>query len=152
MSGGGSLCAEGGEGVKERVELASGDLTLWRRPAGRRLTCRPLTPPAPFLFRPPSSSSFHGGTDVDRPLQLSLERLKSAEWSRADILMVTDGEINPPSEDLLAALDAAREELGLEVHGLLVSGRASDAMQRLCTDLHVFKSWTAVGAEGWQYQ
>lgn len=95
--------------------------------------------------------SFHGGTDVDRPLQLSLERLASAEWSQADILMVTDGEINPPSEDLLAALAAAREDLGLEVHGLLVSGRASEPMQRLCTGLHMFKSWTAVGAESYMY-
>jgi hypothetical protein len=66
--------------------------------------------------------------------------------------MVTDGEINPPSEELLDALAAAHEDMGLEVHGLLVSSRASDAMQRLCTHLHLFKSWTAVGAEAWQYQ
>lgn len=66
--------------------------------------------------------------------------------------MVTDGEIAPPSEDLLGALDAAQDELGLEVHGLVVAARASEAMQRLCTDLHLFKSWTAVGAEAWQYQ
>ena len=66
--------------------------------------------------------------------------------------MVTDGEIHPPSEDLLAALSAAQEDMGLEVHGLLVSSRASEAMQRLCTHLHMFKSWTAVGAEAWQYQ
>lgn len=43
------------------------------------------------------SYSFEGGTDVDAPLELSLERLRQAEWSRADILMVTDGEINTPS-------------------------------------------------------
>ncbi|KAI8470513.1 MAG: hypothetical protein J3K34DRAFT_454053 [Monoraphidium minutum] len=95
---------------------------------------------------------FHGGTDVDKPLQLSLDRLKKAEWCQADILMVTDGEINPPSQDLLDALSAAHEDMGLEVHGLLVSSRASDAMAALCTHLHLFKSWTAVGAEAWQYQ
>jgi len=66
--------------------------------------------------------------------------------------MVTDGEINPPSEELLHALAGAQEEMGLEVHGLLVSSRANETMQKLCTHLHVFKSWTAVGAESWQYQ
>lgn len=29
---------------------------------------------------PPPRGSFHGGTDVDKPLQLSLERLQKAEW------------------------------------------------------------------------
>lgn len=97
------------------------------------------------------SCSFMGGTDVDKPLKLSLERLEKAEWSQADILMVTDGEIAMPNEALLDAINNAHENLGLEVHGLLVSSRASDAMQRLCTHLHMFKSWSAVGAESWQY-
>jgi uncharacterized protein with von Willebrand factor type A (vWA) domain len=47
-------------------------------------------------------SSFTGGTDVDRPLELSLARLQEEEWQAADILMVTDGEIRPPSEHVLA--------------------------------------------------
>jgi hypothetical protein len=66
--------------------------------------------------------------------------------------MVTDGEINPPSEALLDALAVAQEDMGLEVHGLLVSSRANETMTKLCTHLHLFKSWTAVGAEAWQYQ
>ncbi|GBF88932.1 hypothetical protein Rsub_01431 [Raphidocelis subcapitata] len=98
------------------------------------------------------SCDFHGGTDVDKPLQLSLERLQKAEWCQADILLVTDGEINPPSEELMSSLSKAQDDLGLEVHGLLVSSRANETMQKLCTHLHVFKSWTAVGAEAWQYQ
>jgi uncharacterized protein with von Willebrand factor type A (vWA) domain len=74
------------------------------------------------------------------------------ETQKADILLVTDGEINPPSEELLTSLAKAQDDLGLEVHGLLVSSRANETMQKLCTHLHVFKSWTAVGAEAWQYQ
>lgn len=70
---------------------------------------------------------------------------------QADILMVTDGEISPPSEALLNAVRDAHEELGLEVHGLIVSSQVSDAMEQLCTHLHVFKSWTAVGGESWMY-
>ncbi|WIA19969.1 hypothetical protein OEZ85_005847 [Tetradesmus obliquus] len=97
------------------------------------------------------SCSFQGGTDVDKPLQLSLERLQKDEWAKADILMVTDGEIAPPNEKLLADIAAAHDELGLEVHGLLVSSQVSDSMEKLCTHLHVFKSWSAVGAESWMY-
>lgn len=39
--------------------------------------------------------------------------------SQADILMVTDGEISAPSQDILDRLGRAREEMGLEVHPLL---------------------------------
>ena len=41
-----------------------------------------------------------GGTDVDAPLIRSLEKLGREEWSQADILMVTDGEIKAPGEEV----------------------------------------------------
>jgi hypothetical protein len=83
-----------------------------------------------------------------------------AEWSQADILMVTDGEIPNPDEKLLEvgappggqptrtrllpllltcatppaqAIARANKEMGLEVHGLLVSSNVSQAMRQLCT-------------------
>jgi uncharacterized protein with von Willebrand factor type A (vWA) domain len=92
--------------------------------------------------------SFSGGTDVDAPLALSLERLGREEWNMADILMVTDGEIPPPNEDILLKLDAAKEELGLSVHGLLVGQRVTEPMEQICSDgcLHAFKSWNVVDA------
>jgi len=89
--------------------------------------------------------SFSGGTDVDAPLALSLERLGREEWNLADILMVTDGEIPPPDEDILQKLNIAKEELGLSVHGLLV-GRVTEPMEQICSDIHVFKSWNVVDA------
>lgn len=102
--------------------------------------------------------SFGGGTDADAPLERSLARLESEDataggicWARADILMVTDGEIAPPSESVLSRLDAAKAGLGLEVHGLLV-GRAgappTDAMRAICSHIHTFRSWSAVGVDG----
>ena len=63
---------------------------------------------------------------------------------QADILMVTDGEIPAPSEAILQRLAAARESLGLEVHGLLVGSTVTPPMQALCTHLHIFKSWSTV--------
>lgn len=72
-------------------------------------------------------------------------------FTQADILMVTDGEIAPPNQKLLDNIAEAHDDLGLEVHGLIVSSQVSDSMEKLCTHLHVFKSWTAVGAESWMY-
>lgn len=89
--------------------------------------------------------SFSGGTDVDAPLELSLTRLASEEWEAADILMVTDGEIRPPSQHLLQQVERYHQDLGLEVHGLLVGTQVTPAMEQLCTHLHLFKSWSAVG-------
>ena len=74
----------------------------------------------------------------------SLERLQKEEWNMADILMVTDGEIAPPSETLLERIHMAVEEMELEVHGLIVSDRESPAMTKLCTDIHIFQSWAVL--------
>jgi uncharacterized protein with von Willebrand factor type A (vWA) domain len=95
--------------------------------------------------------SFSGGTDVDAPLALSLERLTREEWELADILMVTDGEIPTPNEDILDRLNLATETMGLEVHGLLVGRNVTEPMKQLCTHLHVFKSWSAVGGDSMNY-
>lgn len=67
--------------------------------------------------------------------------------AQADIVMVTDGEIAPPSDAVLQRLERAKADLGLEVHGLLV-GRSdsSPAMDSICTHTHMFQSWNAVGS------
>ncbi len=92
------------------------------------------------------AGSFHGGTDVDEPFIRALSRLEEEAWSNADVLLVTDGEIRPPDEDVLRNLDAAKEEMGLKVHGLLVGepGAGKDVVEALCTHTHTFKSWSAV--------
>ena len=102
--------------------------------------------------------SFGGGTDADAPLEAALARLEEAEWAAADVLVVTDGELPPPSPDVGARLARAKEELGLQVHGLLVGGRSSsssggkgskepisEGVAAICSSVHVFKSWSAVG-------
>lgn len=94
------------------------------------------------------TGSFHGGTDVDEPFNRALARLNEAEWSNADILLVTDGEIAPPEQSIIDSLNLAKEELGLKVHGLLV-GEAGNAevVETICTHVHTFKSWSAVGGK-----
>ena len=94
------------------------------------------------------SGSFHGGTDVDEPFNRALARLNEAEWCNADILLVTDGEIAPPDENLISSLNEAKEEMGLKVHGLLVGDAGDEAvMNAICTNVHKFKSWSAVGGK-----
>lgn len=70
---------------------------------------------------------------------------------QADILMVTDGEIPMPKDQLLDQLGDAKEDLGLELHGLLVGRHESKALQQLTTHLHVFKSWSTVKASKYDY-
>lgn len=50
------------------------------------------------------------------------------------------------------AITTAHADMGLEVHGLLVASTVSEAMRKLCTDVHVFRSWTAVpGGNDYMY-
>jgi uncharacterized protein with von Willebrand factor type A (vWA) domain len=89
--------------------------------------------------------SFNGGTDADEPLWRSLARLRDDQWADADILMVTDGEIRPPSSDLIDSLTQAKSELGLKVHGLLVGDRGDpDVMDAICDQTHSFRAWDKV--------
>lgn len=63
---------------------------------------------------------------------------------QADILMVTDGEIPPPSEHVASRLKDAKESLGLEVHGLLVGRNVSEALAEFASHVHTFKAWDSV--------
>ena len=106
-----------------------------------KLTSRGLEGLLEFL-----AGSFHGGTDVDEPFNRALARLQESEWCNADILLVTDGEIKPPDEALISSLNDAKEELGLKVHGLLVGDAGNEeVIESICTHVHTFKSWSAVG-------
>ena len=65
------------------------------------------------------SRSFGGGTDLETPLAASARRLQD-EWRAADVLLVTDGEVEAPSPPLLQDLRRLRED-GLRVFGLTVA-------------------------------
>jgi len=87
--------------------------------------------------------SFHGGTDVAEPIARALKRVESAKWSRADAIIVSDGEFPVPSATS-AAVASARKTLHLRVHGLLIGAGHSEAMTVLCDPIHVFKDWNAL--------
>jgi len=88
--------------------------------------------------------SFHGGTDIAEPMGRALKRVESAKWSRADLIVVSDGEFPVPSETT-SAVASARKSLHLRVHGLLIGAGHSSAMSAMCDPVHVFKDWNALG-------
>lgn len=89
--------------------------------------------------------SFHGGTDVAEPIARALKRVESAKWSRADAIIVSDGEFPVPGATS-DAVASARKTLHLRVHGLLIGAVHSAAMSSLCNPVHVFKDWNALGS------
>ncbi len=86
--------------------------------------------------------SFHGGTEVVGPVQRALRRLEGANWQRADLLIVTDGEF-PCDANLEREVAAAREAHGARVHGLLIGSSSSVALAGLCEPLHQIADWEA---------
>ena len=83
------------------------------------------------------SQSFKGGTDVTRPLERAIELLDTTEeWASADLLLVTDGELQTPPVDIsiIEKLRRLENERGLEVHGLMVGRNSSVPLSMLCTD------------------
>lgn len=91
------------------------------------------------------SMSFDGGTDIADPMKAAVSKVSQAGWSRADIVMVSDGEFSVPDE-IQRLVDDARKKKGLRVHGLIVASRGygAQAMEQLCSPLHYFTEWEKV--------
>ncbi len=87
--------------------------------------------------------SFHGGTDVAGPIARALKRVETAKWSKADAIVVSDGEF-PVASATSDAVASARMSLQFRVHGLLIGADHSAAMTALCDPVHVFKDWNAL--------
>ena len=81
---------------------------------------------------------FNGGSDFNEPIKRCLGRLTDAKWANSDILLVSDGELRQPGQDIMRKLSGAKDKLGLRVHGLIVGSpekkRADPAVLRaLCS-------------------
>ncbi|RKZ60338.1 MAG: VWA domain-containing protein [Candidatus Parabeggiatoa sp. nov. 3] len=84
--------------------------------------------------------SFHGGTDIQAPLEKAVAKLDTSEWKRADIMIVTDGEFSVPA-NIVELINKAKEKDKLRVHGVLVGGWNSSAIEKLCNPVHRFSDW-----------
>lgn len=101
------------------------------------LTEQGLTEFMAFLIQ-----SFHGGTDIQAPLEKAVAKLATEEWKRADIMIVTDGEFSVPS-NIVEMIHKAKETDKLRVHGVLVGSFHSSAIEKLCNPVHRFSDWQA---------
>ena len=105
---------------------------------------------------------FNGGSDFNEPIARCLGRLTDKAWANSDILIVSDGELRQPGQDVMRKLAGAKDKLGLRVHGLVVGApgkqRADPAVLRaLCTSIapngrsetlvHTFESWAGVATD-----
>jgi uncharacterized protein with von Willebrand factor type A (vWA) domain len=90
------------------------------------------------------STSFHGGTDVVEPLDRALDRVRSAAWRQADLLIASDGEFGPAASTV-DAVARARRELGLRVQGVLIGDRETKGMRSVVDDVFWVRDWRRYG-------
>jgi len=67
------------------------------------------------------SMDFHAGTDYDTPLLRAAALLKTPDYAKADILVVTDG-LCRASERIASHVDAAKKNAGARVLSVVVGG------------------------------
>lgn len=84
--------------------------------------------------------SFDGGTDIQTPIELAIERVHEATWRSADLLIVSDGEFGCVPHTL-ARLDEARTRHGLRVLGVLVGDRETMGLLEVCDEIHWVRDW-----------
>lgn len=86
--------------------------------------------------------SFGGGTDIDM-LEHAVIHLKRADWKKADVLVVTDGQWNA-SQGLLRSVESAKKE-GNRFHGVQVGSECRSQLATVCDPVHRFEDWRALG-------
>jgi hypothetical protein len=48
----------------------------------------------------PLAQVFNGGSDFNEPVKRCLDRLTDARWANSDILLVSDGELRQPAQEV----------------------------------------------------
>jgi uncharacterized protein with von Willebrand factor type A (vWA) domain len=90
---------------------------------------------------------YDGGTDVQAPIDRAVAAVHESAWASADLLVVSDGEFGC-TPATLAALDDARERLGLRVQGVLIGDRETMGLLEVCDHIHWLKDWRRDGPAG----
>ena len=88
------------------------------------------------------SLSFGGGSDPAESIAGVLRRIEDHDWSKADVLMVSDGEWPAPPE-LTQATRRARMA-GTRFHGIQIGNRGPTGLHEICEPVHVFANWIDV--------
>ncbi len=83
--------------------------------------------------------SFGGGSDPAEAAARVLRQIREHEWSKADVLFVSDGEWPAPS-GLVSDVRQAREA-GIRFHGIQIGNRGRTGLHEICEPVHVFTDW-----------
>ncbi len=83
---------------------------------------------------------FDGGTDVQTPIERAVDCLHEAAWASADVVLVTDGEFGCQPATL-KRLEWARQNLGVQVQGILVGDRETLGLLDVCDAIHWVRDW-----------
>ena len=90
--------------------------------------------------------TFGGGSDPTEAMTRVLSQLRSDEWARADVLLVSDGEW-PAQPRLKDAVRSARTK-GVRFHGIQIGNRGRTGMHEICEPVHIFTDWVDILGEG----
>lgn len=55
--------------------------------------------------------------------------MQDAKWANSDILLVSDGELRQPGQEVMRKLSGAKDKLSLRVHGLIVGSQSLSKCQ-----------------------
>jgi uncharacterized protein with von Willebrand factor type A (vWA) domain len=88
--------------------------------------------------------TFRGGTDIGGPLERALAKVEDGNWQLADLLIASDGEFGAPRA-VVAALEDAKDRLGLRVQGILIGDRETIGFLEIADDLFWVRDWRRYG-------
>jgi uncharacterized protein with von Willebrand factor type A (vWA) domain len=78
------------------------------------------------------------------PIDRAIERVRDEHWREADLLIASDGEFGPTAATL-TAVERARRELGLRVHGVLIGDRETRGMRSIVDATFWVRDWRRYG-------
>ena len=87
--------------------------------------------------------SFHGGTDPREVMKLVVKRLSEPDWSKADVLVASDGEWPVPHGGAVVKIRAARDA-GTRFHGVQIGNRGTTGLAAMCDPVHEFDAWVDI--------
>eukprot|EP00435_Cladocopium_sp_Y103_P074566 s219_g49.t1 len=93
--------------------------------------------------------SFGGGTYLEDALAEAAKKLEQPTWQNADLLIVTDGELNANTDE--ASIASARSKCGTKVTGLVLADTGGAAMERLCDELYLTGRSSFRGEKGLRF-
>lgn len=90
--------------------------------------------------------SFGAGTDPSSMVYRVLDRLRAAEWQRADVLVASDGAWTIDDALRAAVLDVRQH--GVRFHGVQVGATGRSGLHSLCDHVHQLHQWMVLGESG----